>query len=50
MNRVLSDTELQIEELQGQLRVLENRSDLGTIHLAISEDRAPRSSHRPPIR
>ncbi len=37
VNRVLSDTELRIEELQGQLRVLQNRSDLGTIHLAMEE-------------
>jgi len=40
VNRVLSDTELKIEELQGQLRVLQNRADLGTIHLAISEEGA----------
>ena len=40
VNRVLSDTELKIEELQGQLRVLQSRADLGTIHLAISEEGA----------
>jgi uncharacterized protein DUF4349 len=40
VNRVLSDTELRIEELQGQLRVLQNRSDLGTIHLAMEEQGA----------
>lgn len=40
VNRVLSDTELRIEELQGQLRVLQNRSDLGTIHLSMVEQGA----------
>jgi hypothetical protein len=40
VNRVLSDTELKIEELQGQLRVLENRADLGTIHLQMEEEGA----------
>ncbi|MFL5800004.1 MAG: DUF4349 domain-containing protein [Actinomycetota bacterium] len=37
VNNVLSDIELRIEELQGQLRVLRNRSDLGTIKLDMRE-------------
>jgi hypothetical protein len=37
VNRVLSETELKIEELQGQLRVLQNRADLGTIRVLMSE-------------
>jgi len=37
VNNVLSDVELRIEELQGQLRVLRNRADLGTIRLDMRE-------------
>jgi hypothetical protein len=40
VNHVLSDTELRIEELQGQLRVLQNRADLGTINLSMVEQGA----------
>jgi len=54
VNRVLSQTELLIEELQGQLRVLQNRTDLGTIHLAM-EERPPKvaqnaSATEPPVK
>ncbi len=37
VNGVLSDVELRIEELRGQLRLLKNRADLGTIQLSMSE-------------
>jgi hypothetical protein len=48
VNSVLSDVELRIEELQGQLRVLRNRSDLGTIKLDMREKGAQASPIAPP--
>jgi hypothetical protein len=48
VNRVLSETELLIEELRGQLRVLQNRTDLGTIHLAMEEQPPKVTQQAPP--
>ena len=41
VSNALSNAELDVEELQGQLRVLSNRTDLGTIQLTLFE-REPR--------
>jgi Domain of unknown function (DUF4349) len=53
VNGVLTDVELRIEELRGQLRVLRNRADLGTIRLDMREkgaQAAPATTPPPPVK
>jgi hypothetical protein len=46
VSNALSSAELQVEELQGAIRALQNRTDLGTIQLTLYE-RAPRQNPPP---
>jgi len=46
VNNALSNAQLEVEQLQGQLRVLANRADLGTIQLTLYE-RAPAPPPQP---
>jgi len=47
VSNTLSNAELEVEELQGQIRALQNRTDLGTIQLSLYE-RAPQKPAPPP--
>ena len=48
VNAVLTDVQLRIEELRGELRLLRNRADLGTIHLSMVEPGAQQAPPSPP--
>jgi Domain of unknown function (DUF4349) len=50
VNAVLTDVQLRIEELRGELRLLRNRADLGTIHLSMVEPGAQQQAPSlPPV-
>ena len=44
VNNALSDAELQIEELRGQLRLLQNRTDLASVRIEMAEKGAARET------
>jgi hypothetical protein len=47
VSNTLSNAELEVEELQGQIRALQSRTDLGTIQMSLYE-RAPQKPIPPP--